>query len=159
MGSLRLLRGSLDGAPGGRLRILRGSLDAPPGKRLRILRGAVEGAGALVIRPIATQTVEPETIVTLAAVLEEGVADTWTWRVVSTTPGPAPALATPSAGVCTLRAPSAMPPGATVVIGVTATIDGRTSTERTVTVAVLPQVRWWYDNGTWRGSRPLVWLH
>ncbi|HEY8790356.1 MAG TPA: hypothetical protein VIM10_14640 [Actinopolymorphaceae bacterium] len=46
-----------------------------------------------------------------------------------------------------------MPPGTSVVIGVTATKSGITSPEQRVTITVLPQLRWsGVPGGQWAGA-------
>lgn len=110
--------------------------------------------GSVSLQEINPQSVEPETIVALTAVLEGGgSANVYTWRQVS---GPSVTLFGSDASRA-FRAPSAMPPGTTVVIGVTATVGSATSPEVIATVDVLSQLSWVYDNG-WIGRRPPVQL-
>lgn len=125
----------------------------PSSPKVRVGRVALTGTANISIAPFAPVTAEPESTVTLTATLTEGgVADSYTWRRVS---GPAVTFVG-SGDTRAFAAPSAMPPGAEVVIGVTATVGGVTSPERTVTVTVLPQLRWNYQAGAWVGRRPTV---
>ena len=113
----------------------------------------VAGAGtvAVVVNPPSGRTVEPLAIVTLTATLQNGLtADSWTWRQIS---GP-PASIVGTTRTVTLTAP-AMAAGATVVVGVAATVGSSMSTEKTVTVTVLPQIEWRLDaGGVWRPLPP-----
>jgi hypothetical protein len=128
---------------------LEGSVPLVP--KVRWGRSAVTGAAAVVVAALPDQTVEPESTVTIAAsLLGGGAADSWTFRRVS---GPSIGIAGTGASR-TFTAPSAMPPaGATVVIGVTATLDGVTSPERTCTITVLPQVSWVWNGTTFVGAK------
>lgn len=122
--------------------------------KVRWGRSELGGGGAVVINALNPQTVEPETVVSLTAVLSGGgTADSYTWRRVS---GPAVAFIGTGATI-TFLAPSGMPPGgASVVVGVTATSGGTVSAERTVTITVLPQLRWQLSGTSWVGKRPIV---
>lgn len=117
----------------------------------------ISGAGTVVVavNPPAGQTVEPLTAVTLTATIQNGLtADSWTWRQIS---GPTASIVGTS-GTVTLTAPAAAD-GATVVVGVVATVDSFASTEKTVTVTVLPQIEWRLDaSGVWRPLPPAVLL-
>lgn len=113
--------------------------------KVRDYRLDLSGAAAVVVNALAAQVAEPESTVTISAsLLGGGVADTWTFRPIS---GP-PIGLTVAGASATFKAPSTKPPaGAVVVVGVTATLDGTTSAERTCTITLLPQVRWAW-NGT-----------
>lgn len=109
----------------------------------------LSGAGPVTVTVTAppAQTVEPLATVTLTAALQNGqVADSWTWRQIS---GQTAGIQGTGATV-TLTAPGTLA-GTTLVIGVRATVGSTTSTEATVTVTVLPQIRWMLDAaGTWQ---------
>ena len=124
---------------------------APLAPKLRVHGAAITGAAAVIVAVLPDQTVEPESTVTIAAsLLGGGAADSWNVRRVS---GPSIGIAG-SGATRTFTAPSAMPPaGATVVIGVTATLDGVTSPERTCTITVLPQVSWVWNGTTFVGAK------
>jgi hypothetical protein len=104
----------------------------------RVYRSALIGVGAVGLQPLLDVTVEPLTTVTFAAaLLGGGAADSYTWRRVS-----GPAITFFGSGASrSFRAPAEQF-GATIVIGVTATVDGVTSAERTATVTVRPQIMW-----------------
>lgn len=154
MPKLRVAGVQLSGADpaGPRLRVahveLTGAAITYP--RLRVARIALAGPAAAIVLPLAAQTAGPGTEVTIAAaVLDSVVPDSWTWRQVS---GPTVAL-TGAGGTRKLVAPSVMPPGATVVIGVRATKDGYACPEQTCAVTVLPQTRWARaPGGAWVGA-------
>ena len=102
----------------------------------------------LAFTPIVT---EPELTVSMTAVLSGGqTADSYSWQRVS---GPTVQLQT-AGNTCTFVAPSVMPPGVQLQIGVTATKDGVTSAQRVQLVTVQPQLSWYYHSGSWRGRRP-----
>jgi hypothetical protein len=119
--------------------------------KVRWGRAEMAGTADTVVLPFTPVTCEAEEIVPLAAVLSSGgTADVYTWRRVS---GPAVVISGSGASV-TVKAPSAMPPGAVVVIGVTATKDSVASSERTVTLTVYPQLEWSrvYPATAWTGA-------
>nr|WP_167405787.1 hypothetical protein [Sphaerisporangium cinnabarinum] len=138
-------------APKLRIHALSISGVAPLAPRLRIHGAAMTGPAAVLLSALPDQTVEPESTVTIAASLVGGGSpDSWTFRRVS---GPSVGISGTGA-TRTFTAPSAMPPaGASVVIGVTATIGGVTSPERTCTITVLPQVSWVWTGTEFVGSR------
>lgn len=130
---------------------------------IRWYRASSEGNTAVVIAPIATRSnLEPETVVVIPATLQAGTADLWTWRRVS---GPAVSIAT-NGPTATVTAPSDIN-GATLVLGVTATVNGvagdnyvdgfsdsygasnTVSPEVTATLNVLPQTEWWWTGTAW----------
>lgn len=156
MAKLRWGRHALEVLPGVKLRWSRHTLEgtASTGSKLRWGRHALEGTAGVFVNSIAAQTVEPETTVTLTASLAGGgTPDSWTWRRVS---GPAVTLVGTGA-TRQFIAPSGMPPaGATVVVGVIATVAGTSSAEATVMITVLPQLRWQYEGGAWVGARRAV---
>lgn len=110
----------------------------------------------MVIAPIATPApVEPGINVSVTATLTTGSGPVWSWRRVS---GPAIQLAasgtTATSSSVTFVSPSVMPPtSGTLVIGVTASQGGFTTPERTVTITVLPQIRWVLHDGVWVGRQ------
>ena len=124
------------------------------GANLRWGRAGVTGVAAVIVAAIAAQSVEPETTVNITAALSGGgAADSWTWRVVSGQPVSFSGSGASRAFV----APSLMPPaGGSSTIGVTATVGGTTSPERTVVITFLPQTRWQFVGGLWVGRRPAV---
>lgn len=117
----------------------------------RVYRARVLGTAAVVIAPIPAEAAEPATTVELTALLVGGTpAETYAWRVVS---GPAVTLMG-SGHTRTFIAPSTMD-GTTIVIGVRATVGATTSTERTITITVPPQIMWTrtHADPTWRGTK------
>lgn len=138
-------------APKGRVFRVAAVGTAPASRVGRVFRAAMSGTASVVVLPIADRTVEPMSTVSLTAVLSSGfAADSYTWRQVS---GPTVSFAGTGASR-SFTAPSAMA-GATVVIGVRATVGGTTSAERTFTVNVLPQIVWMRTNSdpVWRGAK------
>jgi len=131
---------------------------APVTPKVRWGRSEFEGVTLLALEPFTDLVdVEPETIVTLTANVSAGTPDFFTWRQIS---GPTVSFSG-SGGTRSFRAPSAMngslaPIPVTVVVGVTATSGSTTSPERTVSVSVLPQTRWYRSAGQWLPMRPVV---
>lgn len=128
---------------------------APTTPKARWGRSALEGTASVVVAPLTGVTDRlPGTSVSFTAALASaGTADLWTWRQVS---GPAVSLIGSGASR-TFLAPSVMPPdGATVVLGVRATVSGTLSPEVTVSTTVLPQRFWILQAGQWVGKRPRV---
>lgn len=122
-------------------------------KTIRDYRFDLSGTAGVLVAPLAGQTVEPESTVTVSAsLLTAGPADSWSFRRVS---GPSIGISGTGASR-TFAAPSqdapvnpAVPPQpSTVVVGVTATKDGVTSAERTCAVTIMPQTRW-----VWNGTK------
>lgn len=108
--------------------------------KVRVYRAESAGTAGVVVAPMASQTVEPEALMTVtASLVGGGAADSWLWRRVS---GPALSTFSSAGAVATLRTPSAMPPGTTVVLGARAVVGSVTSAEVTVTLDVLPQTEW-----------------
>lgn len=144
---------ALDGA---KLRIGRAGLDgtAVIAPKLRVGRGGLTGVAAVIVAPIAPQTVEPETtVIVTAALLGGGSVDSWTWRVAS---GLSVSLVG-SGDTRSFVARSTMPPaGGQTVLGVRATVAGTTSPEVMVTITYLPQLSWLYDGSQWVGRRLAV---
>lgn len=112
----------------------------------RVGRVSGVGAVAVAVAPLTDLVnVEPGTPVVITAVAN-APADSWTWRQVSGQP----VTLTPSGGSVMFPAPAALT-GASIVLGVRATIAGVTSTERTVTITTLPHGEWWYAGaGAWK---------
>lgn len=107
------------------------------------------------LKPFEDRTVEPERTVSLQAELFNGAtASSYEWEQVS---GPTVVLNTSGAS-CSFTTPSVMPPGATVVIGVTAVLNGDTLPQETATITVHPQLTWYYHSGAWKGRKPPVTL-
>ena len=153
--------GAGDAITGPRHRVLKlsgvGDAVAPP--RHRVLKVAGAGTTSVTLNPFTNLTdVEPETVLSITATMSDGsAADAYTWRQIS---GPAVALMGTGA-TRVFRAPSQLngslaPVASSVVLGVTATVDGVTSPERTITVGVLPQLRWYRSAGQWLPMRPVV---
>lgn len=110
--------------------------------RLRVYRTRMSGTSGIAVSPLADQLLlEPGTLVTLTAtVASGGPATSWTWRIVSQTGG---VTLSPSSNVCTLYAPSRMPPNnGDVVVGVVAHKSGADSPEQFVHITALPQLHW-----------------
>ena len=125
--------------------------------QLRALGFSGTGTNAVVLNPLLDMAnVEPETVIAITATLQAGsTADTWVWRQIS---GNAEIISGSSTPTLQIRAPSAMPPGATVSLGVVAKDGTVQSSERQVTISVLPQTRWIYDGNSWEGKSPTTWL-
>jgi hypothetical protein len=138
--------------PRGRVHRISSSGAPAAAPRGRVHRVRSSGVAALAVEPIAGQQVPGGALVALTASLEGGqVADSWAWRRIS-----GPAIGIEGTGATrTFRAPSIMPPAnQTVVVGVTATVGGVTSVERTVEIVVMPQLKWFWTGAAWVGSRP-----
>lgn len=148
------LSGVTSTAPDVRILALSGSgtTSAAPSVRLLALSGS--GTTSASLLPLVPLTVEPLSTVTLEAVLSTGAtADSYAWRRVS---GAAVTL-TAAGSSCSFTAPAAMPPGATVVIGVRATISGVQGAEQQVTITSLPQLLWTQvPGGPWTPARMVV---
>lgn len=139
-------------APVGRVYRTRAVGTLPADRKGRVYRVGSQGTASVVLAPIETVTVEPMTSVEVNALLVGGtVADSYTWRQVS---GPVVSL-TGAGFTRSFPAPSAESPGATVVLGVRATVAGTLSAERTATVNVLPQITWMrtHADPVWRGCK------
>lgn len=158
MAVVRRYRTDVDGTVGVKVRRYRTDVDgtALTVPKVRIYRTDVDGTAAVLLAPIANQTVEPETVVTVSTSITTGqTADSWTWRRISG----ATVTLTGTGGTRTLRAPSGMPPtGASVTLGVTATSGGVTSPEQVTTVTGLPQLEWYWTGTQWVGKPPRVQL-
>lgn len=148
---VRRIRTAVDGTPPAapvKARWISAALDgaAPISGHVRWLRAAVDGAPAVIVNPLPDlANVEPESTVTITATLVGGgTADTWTWRRIS---GPAIGLFGTGPSV-SFPAPSVID-GGTLVIGVTATLAGITSTEDTFSITVLPQTEWLWTGTGW----------
>jgi hypothetical protein len=123
-----------------------GGQNTPAAAHARWYEAGGTGSPAVIVNALPDlANVEPESTITVTATLVGGgTADTWTWRRVS---GPTIGIIGTGATV-TFTAPSDIN-GATVVVGVTATIDATTSPERTFTVNVLAQTEWWWTGTGW----------
>lgn len=131
-----------------RLRAVRltGSGAAAAAPRLRAVRLTGSGGAAVTVAPLSDRTgVEPGSTITYTATLVGGgTADSWAWRRVS---GAAIGL-TATGATATFAAPSDLA-GASVTVGVTATVGGVTSPEEIMTVTALPQTEWWWTDTGW----------
>lgn len=118
--------------------------------RVRLGAVAVSGTAAVIVVPPPGRTLGPgESLVLTAALADGSAADTWSWRRVS---GPTVTLVGAGASR-TVVAPSVMPPGDTLVLGVTATVGAVVSVEQLVQIPLLPQLAWSYDGTGWVGAR------
>lgn len=125
--------------------------------RVRLGGVALSGAPAVVVAPMAERIAGPGELVTITPELASGgTADSWTWRRIS---GPTVTLLTAPGGGRAVTAPSVMPssptasgPAATIVLGAIATVGGVTSPERTVSIAILPQLSWAWSGSAWVGA-------
>lgn len=119
----------------------------------RIYRAGLTGTSGISVNQLPDHLLqEPGTLITLTAtVAAGGPATSWTWRIVSQTGG---VVITPSSNVCTLYAPSRMPPNnGQCVIGVVANKSGATSPEIFSTITALPQLQWTRKpGGSWVGA-------
>lgn len=131
-----------------RLRVakLTGSGSPAASPRLRAARLTGSGAAAVTVAPLSGLTnVEPGSPVSFtASLLGGGSADSWAWRRVS---GAQIGLIATGA-TATFPAPSDLN-GASVTIGVSATLGGITSPEVTAIVTALPQLEWWWTDSAW----------
>ena len=154
MSTARIFRAALEYVPPApKARLYRAELSGtaiiiPDVPKVRLYRAELSGTAAVLVAPLTGQTVEPLSTVTLTAVLlSAGPADSWTWRRIS-----GPSVGIEGTGATrTFVAPATMD-GTEVVIGVTATKDGVTSNERTVTIAALPQLSWIWDGTAWQAA-------
>ncbi len=120
------------------------------GVRVRWGMAIMAGTSNLVINPIANIQAEPEVVVTLTATLPVGSsADSYIWRQIS---GPSIPISGTGSSI-SITTPSAMPPGATLVMGVTAVSGATQSAERTFNVNVFAQTEWLrVHGGDWTGA-------
>jgi hypothetical protein len=135
-----------------RLRIGGAALSGPARTANRLRAGAIalSGAPAVLVTAPASREIGPGESVTLTATLTSGgTPDAWTWRRIS---GPVAVTLVGTGASRTVEGPSLMPPGASVVLGVTATVAGVTSPEQRVTLTVLPQLSWSLSPTGWVGS-------
>lgn len=127
---------------------------------LKWARVGGDGVSSVIVNPFATQTTKDAgDLVTITASLASGgTPDAWTWRVVSVTPTTAVVNLTATGEIVKFVAPAAMsatgvPLAVTVVLGVTATDTGVTSTEKQVTIPVYPSTEWSRQpGGSWLGA-------
>jgi hypothetical protein len=160
--TLRLYETGLDAEEGTRLRVYEVGLDVaiPVQPVLRLYDVGLAVVGAVTVELPAAATIGPGEILELEAELVTGGSASWSWRRIS---GPALTIAAdggsatitgPSRWNADIEKPTAGIPGvSTVVVGVTATVDGITSPEARCTVTVLPQLSWSRSGSTWVGSR------
>lgn len=100
-------------------------------------------------------TKEPQTFMSLTAVLESGssIPDSWTWRVVS---GAQVTLFNATTPTVSFTTPSQIPPdpGApSLVLGVQAILDTVFSTEVVIPITILPGLDWTWDGTQWVGAK------
>lgn len=155
MGAVRVYSAQAGGLEVIHVRVYAAEAGGTGAAKVRVYSVQAGGNAAVILNPLtAPANPEPETAITLTTTLTDGTtADSYMWRVVSGTP----VALTGTGNTRTLRAPSGMPPaGGTVTIGVTATKDGYSSVERTITITALPQLRWRLAGGTWVGARQPV---
>lgn len=154
MTKLRVYSGSVAKATS--LRVYSGSVTgtAPTNPKLRVYSGSVSGAAAIVLKPLTDVTVEPLSPVSITATLDIGSATptSYSWRRIS---GPTDYAITASGATVTTTAPAALA-GTALVLGVTATNGTTTSTEKTVTINVLPQIDWELTASGWVATRAVV---
>lgn len=153
MSTGRIFRALLATAPtGSKGRIYRAQMpgSAAVTPKGRIYRAQVLGSAAVSVVAPSSRTAGPgEPVHLVASLAGGGAADLWTWRVIS---GPAFTLVGTGA-VRDFSAPSVMPPGGSIVLGITATVSGTRSPEVTCTITVLPQLSWSYNGTAWVGRR------
>lgn len=153
--TVRFGRAELSGTANIKVRLGRAELSGTAAivPKVRYGRLDLAGTAAVLVVPLQPQTVEPESTVNLAAgLVGGGSADSWAWRPIS---GPSIGILGSGATV-SFKAPSAMPPGTSVVVGVRATVSGTQSPEQTVTITILPQLQWYWTGTVFAGSPSLV---
>lgn len=162
MTTLRVHKASLTAEPQVKLRVHKASLTAavPITSKLRVHKASLTAVGAVIVTVPASLEVGPgETAVLEAELITPGSA-TWAWRRIS---GPTIGLS-PSGDTATFIAPSlwnsdrtqpngGVPGVSTLVVGVTATIDGIVSPEVRCEVRILPQLTWARSGTSWIGAR------
>ena len=162
MSTLRLYEAGLDAEQAKRLRVYEVGLDVaiPVQPVLRVFGVELDVVGAVTVELPAAATIGPGEILELEADLVTGGSATWSWRRVSgqslpiAVDGGSATITGPSRWNADIEKPTAGVPGvSTVVVGVTATVDGVTSPEARCTVTVLPQLSWSRSGSTWAGSR------
>lgn len=137
-----------------RVAAVEGAGAAAANPHLRVFAVSGVGVASAALTPLTPLTVEPLSTVELEAVpLSGAVPDTYTWRRV----GGAAVSLVASGSTCTFTAPAAMPPGATVTIGVRATAGGIPGAEQQVVITALPQLTWTrVGTGPWTAARVVV---
>lgn len=162
MTTLRIRKVSLTAAPQVRLRVHKTSLTAavPAVTKLRVFKESITAVGAVIVTVPPELTFGPGESAEVVAELVTPGAATWFWRRIS---GPAVGLAVtletarftvPSLWNADRTQPTAGVPGmSTLVLGVSAMIDGVQSPEVRCEISILPQVSWVRGAGTWVGAR------
>lgn len=162
MTTLRIRKVSLTAAPQVRLRVYKESLTAavPATTKLRVYKESLTAVGAVIVTVDPEMTFGPGESAEIVAELVTPGSATWFWRRIS---GPAIGLAVtlntarftvPSLWNSDRTQPTGGVPGvSTLVLGVSAMVDGVQSVEVRCTVSILPQVSWAHGSGTWAGAR------
>jgi hypothetical protein len=161
--TLRIQKVSLTAAPLVHLRVYKTSLTAavPATTKLRVFKTSITAVGAVIVTVEPELTAGPGELLEIVADLVTPGAATWAWRrisgpVVGLVPdGDTVRLTVPSLWNSDRAQPTAGVPGvSTLILGVSATIDGVQSPEVRCEVAILPQVSWARaSGGTWAGAR------
>lgn len=113
--------------------------------RLHVAHVSATGAMSAVLNPLPSFSgVEPLSLVRLTASLTTGIeADSYAWARKSG----APTTLQIEGPDCTVVAPAGYPPdGASVVVGVRATVGGSQGPEVTSTISALPHLRWYRNS-------------
>lgn len=162
MTTLRIRKVSLTATPQVFLRVYKTSLTAavPATTKIRVFKESLTAVGAVIVTVDPELTFGPGESAEIVAELVTPGAATWAWRRIS---GPIVGLmpdgdtlrfTVPSLWNSDRTQPTAGVPGvSTLVLGVSATIDGVQSTEVRCEVSILPQVSWVRGSGTWAGAR------
>lgn len=108
--------------------------------KLRIANALVTGVTNLTLLPMADQSVEAFDVVNVSVspASSSPTPSAYGWRQIS---GPAVSVVSDSGPTAHFIAPPAIP-GATVVLGVIASLGGVASPEVTVTINVAPHIFW-----------------
>lgn len=151
MPTLRLYKASLTStAP--KLRVYKAQLtgSATTFPKLRVYKVSATGSVAAGFNPFPDRTVEPMEVVSITAIPLPGspTIDTYAWRQVSGTS----VTLSGTGATRTFTAPSVMPPGTTIVLGVQGTASGVTGPERLMTLTVVPQMIWTWNGTAWVGG-------
>lgn len=120
-----------------------------PSPKVSYLREQVAGTAPVVVSAPANRNAGPGEAVSLTATASGGLPS-WSWRIVL---GPAVSLTGSTTATVGFTAPHLTPPGTTpLILGVTATVNGVTQPEQTVTITVLPQTVFSWDGTQWVGA-------
>lgn len=136
----------------GRVSTIRLIGNPPVGSKGRVSAVRLLGSVAMLLAPFVARTVEPLAMVDVTAVLSQGVATGFEWRVVSAPAGVTVTLSGTGAAR-RFRAPG-LRAGGVVVLGVLARNGTAASPEQLVTITVLPQITWVrYPGGAWQPGK------